>query len=179
MQPVHRDRASASRSAGEVGHVQPAGIDPGRAARDDATWAASRRITGIQLGAALGRLLLGVVEQPRARGLGGTDPLEVEQHRRGDHERSGEAAAAGLVGAGDEPDAERAIEREQLAARAPSGASATGAATGPGLGGRRAVGHISVDHSAAGHVGVGHRTVGVPARRTRARACRSGPAASR
>ena len=42
--------------------------------------------------------------------------LEVEQHRRGD-ERAGEAAPPGLVGAGDEAGAERAIEVEEPASR--------------------------------------------------------------
>ena len=47
------------------------------------------------------RVLLGVVERARARGPRATPRrLEVEQHRRGD-ERAGQAAAAGLVGAGD------------------------------------------------------------------------------
>ncbi len=81
--------------------MQAAGVDPRAHRETTATLVATRRITGIQLGPALGRLLLGVVQRPSARTSRGAEPLEVEQDRGGD-ERPGEAAPAGLVGAGDE-----------------------------------------------------------------------------
>ena len=54
--------------------------------------------------------------------------MEIEQHTGGD-EGAGERAASGLVGTGDEPDPEVAIESEELA-RGP------GAPAGPALGAR-------------------------------------------
>jgi len=78
-------------------------------------------------------VLLGVVELAERPHLAGSDRVEVEQHGGG-HERAGQAAAAGLVGAGDEPDAERTIESEQLAGGART-LLAAGRGSGP-VGGR-------------------------------------------
>ena len=89
---------------GEVRPVQAAPVDPARAARDDAT---RPRCAGRAERAPRGprRVLLGVVERAERADVAHAEALEVEQHRRGD-ERAGEAAAPGLVGAGDEADAE-------------------------------------------------------------------------
>ena len=75
------------------------------------------RITGYSAARPSGVCCLESLSDAQRAGLGGSDALQVEQHRGGD-ERSGEAAAAGLVGAGDEPDAEPAVEVQQ----APAGA---------------------------------------------------------
>ena len=70
-------------------------------------------------------MLLGVVQRAERAQLAGGERVVVEQHAGGD-ERSGEAAAPSLVGAGDEPKTEPAVEREQpfaavrAAARAPA-----------------------------------------------------------
>ena len=64
-------------------------------------------------------VLLGVVQRTEGAQLARGERVVVEQHARG-HERPGEAAAAGLVGARHEAHAEPAVEREQaLTARAP------------------------------------------------------------
>ena len=90
------------------------GVDPRSAARHDRDLGGDAEDHWKQLGARLVRLLLGVVERPERTNLGGPDRVEVEQHRGG-HERAGEAPAAGLVGAGDEPRLEGAVEPEQPA----------------------------------------------------------------
>ena len=78
---------------------------------------------------ALGRVLLRVVQAAQRAAVGQRQPLEVEQHR-GRHERPGQRAAAGLVGAGHVAAAELAVEGEQAAAAAlaPAGAGTRRAA---------------------------------------------------
>src|SRR5204863_817789 len=59
-----------------------------------------------------GGALLGVVELAEGAPIPEAEALEIDQHRGGD-QRTGERAAAGLVGAGHEAGAERAVEVEQ------------------------------------------------------------------
>ena len=99
--------------------MQPARVDPAHAARDDDDARGAAQHERVELLARLVRVLLGVVQRAQRAQLAGGERLVVEQHA-GRDERPGETAAAGLVGAGDEADAEAAVEREQpLAAAGP------------------------------------------------------------
>src|ERR687896_362073 len=90
-------------------------VDPADAARGDGDARGRAQHARIELLAHLGRVLLGVVERGERAQVRERQPLVVEQHGRR-HERAGEAAAARLVGPGDEADAEPAVEPEEAAA---------------------------------------------------------------
>ena len=76
------------------------------------TQAAARITLRVELLPLLGRLLLGVVEPRQGEALGTADPLEVDQHPRGE-QRPGQRAPPGLVHARHEAAAEGAVEAEQ------------------------------------------------------------------
>ena len=99
--------------------MQPAVVDAAHRARDDDDAPRAGEHARVERLARRVVVLLGVVERAERAQLARRQRVVVEQHRGGD-ERPGEAAAPGLVGAGDEPHAERAVEGEQaVAARAP------------------------------------------------------------
>ena len=81
------------------------------------TRSAARSTHGIELGPLLGVHLLGVVQAGEGAAVGVGERLVVDQHRRGD-QRAGEAAAAGLVGAGDPAAVEAAVEAKRRRVRA-------------------------------------------------------------
>ena len=70
MQPVAARPSKRVAERGEVRHVQAAGVDPGRAARHDRDLRGDAQDHREQLGARLGRLLLGVVERAERTDLG-------------------------------------------------------------------------------------------------------------
>ena len=79
------------------------------------TRAAMRRITGYSAARPSGVCCFESLSVPSARASRRTDAVEIEQDRRGD-QRAGQAAAAGLVGAGHEAHAQGPVEPEQPAA---------------------------------------------------------------
>ena len=111
----------------EVGLVQAARVDAAHAARDDDDPRGGAHHERVERLARLDGVLLGVVERAEQAQLARGQRLVVEQHP-GRHQRPGQAAATGLVGAGDQPEAEAAVEGEQppaaAARRARAGASA-------------------------------------------------------
>ena len=102
----------------EVRDVQPARVDPRRAAGHDRDSRREPEDQRVQLGSPLGRVLLGVVEGAQRADRARRQPLEVEQDSGGD-EGSGEAAATGLVGASHVADTKRPIKCEQPPASPP------------------------------------------------------------
>ena len=108
-------RRSTSRQRREVRHVQPALVDPAHAARRHRDLGGDPQDARVELLAPLLGVLLGVVQRGQRPQVGQPDPLVVEQHRGG-HQRPGQAAAPGLVGAGHEAAPERAVVGEQAAA---------------------------------------------------------------
>ena len=116
MQPSHATLESASRNAARFVMCSPRASIPGaqRDTIDDLR--GESQDDREQLRARLVGLLLGVVQRAEDTDLTGTDRVEVEQHRGG-HQRAGEAASPGLIGTGDEPHAQRAVELEQPASR--------------------------------------------------------------
>ena len=113
----------------EVGHVKAAGVDAAHAARDDGGRAGGPHHQRVELLAGLLGVLLGVVEARQRAPVRERQPLEVEQHGAS-HERSGQGAAARLVGSGDPARSDLPVEREQAPpavgsppAGAPGGAS--------------------------------------------------------
>ncbi len=87
---------------------------PAGAAHDDADPLGGAQHAGEELGPLLGVHLLGVVQAGEGAAIGVGERLVVDQHRGGD-QRSGEATAPGLVGAGDPAAAETAVEGEEPA----------------------------------------------------------------
>ena len=119
-------RSSASRERFDVGHVQAAAVDPGRRADHDADPRRRPQHAGEHLQPPLLGHLLGVVQAAEGAAVGVREALVVDQDRGGD-QRAGQAAAPGLVGAGDEAALQPAVEGEQAAAAgqpAPVAASA-------------------------------------------------------
>ncbi len=96
----------------EVRLVQAARVDPAHAARDDDDARRVRRTIGNSSSRASARVLLGVVQRAQRAQLARRQRVVVEQHACRD-ERPREAAASGLVGAGDQRHAEAAVEGEQ------------------------------------------------------------------
>ena len=119
----------------EVGLVQPAAVDAAHAARHDHRARRRPHHQRVELLAGLGGVLLRVVQAGERPAVREREPVEVEQDRGG-HERPGERAAAGLVGARHEAAADLAVEGEQAApvagARPPPAAAGLAAAVGPG-----------------------------------------------
>jgi hypothetical protein len=110
--------------------VQSVRIDAAHAARHDHGPGSRAHDEGVELlPACLGELLR-VVEARQRLPVGERQALEVEQDRRRE-QRSGEAAATGLVRTRDEAVAELAVEGEQPAAAAPGRAGALGGARYP------------------------------------------------
>jgi hypothetical protein len=149
--------------------VQATLVDALRAAGDDADLERRPQHDGIERLAALRGVLLGVVERRQRTDLPGAERVQVEQDG-GRHERPGQAAPAGLVRSGHEPDAEAAVVLDQP----PAGrALAPGGLAAGGGGGR---GHDRGDDGAGG----GRPVPGAPGPPPKGlRAGRSGPAASR
>jgi hypothetical protein len=114
---------------GEVGLVQAAAVDRAHAARDHVHAQGAAQDERVELLARLGGVLLGVVQGAQRAQLARGDRVVVEQHPGGD-QRAGEAAAPGLVRAGHQARAERAVESEQ--APAAGGALAGAAARAAG-----------------------------------------------
>ena len=106
--------------------MQAAAVDAARAARDDRDARGDPQHDRVERLARRLGVLLGVVEQREGADLARTETVVVEEHGRRD-QRAGQAAATGLVGAGDEPHAERAIVLEELAASAALAASSCAA----------------------------------------------------
>ncbi len=96
----------------DVGHVQAALVDAAGTAHHDADPLGGAQHAGEELGPLLGVHLLGVVQAGEGAAVGVGERLVVDQHRGGD-QRAGEAAAAGLVGAGDPAAVEAAVEGEE------------------------------------------------------------------
>ena len=92
--------------------MQAAIVDPAHAADDDAGPRRRPQDGGEHLLAPLRGHLLGVVQPGQRAAIGVREGLVVDQDRRGD-QRPRQAAAPGLVGAGDEAAAEAAVEGEQ------------------------------------------------------------------
>jgi len=162
---VARDADQRVAQRREVGLVQPTRVDPAHAARDDDHARGAAQHEREQLLSRLGRVLLGVVQRAQRAQLARGQHVVVEQHAGGD-ERTGQAAPASLVGAGDERHAEAPVKGEQ----APPAVAAARAAPGTG----RSVAAVRFANRCAARGGhVGHRAV------ARARGCRCGRAASR
>src|SRR5262249_31358721 len=110
---VDRDALEAAGERRDVGHMQPAAVDPGRATDRDSYAGGLLEHPRVERLALLGRLRLRVVEPgeraPRALALEG---VVVEQDARS-NQRARERAAPGLVGPGDEPRPVAAVEAEQ------------------------------------------------------------------
>ena len=102
---------------GEVGLVQAAAVDAAGAAGDDRDARGDPQHDRVERLARLFGVLLGVVEQRERADVARTEAVVVKEHGRRD-QRAGQAAATGLVGAGDEAHAERAVVLEELAASA-------------------------------------------------------------
>jgi hypothetical protein len=100
----------------EIADVEPAGVDRAHAAGDDRHLGRRLHDARVELLARGLGVLLGVVQARERAAVGQGQALEVEEDGGG-HERAREAAATGLVGAGDPAHAERAVELEQAAAR--------------------------------------------------------------
>jgi hypothetical protein len=98
--------------------VQAARVDARRAAGDDRGLGRDAQDDRKQLRAALGRVLLGVVQRPERADVAGRQALEVEQDR-GRDERPRQAATSSLVGPGYVTNVERAVEGEQAATGRP------------------------------------------------------------
>ena len=111
-----RRARSASRSAARFVRCSPRASIPRTQRETTATRAAVRITIGSSSSRASRVVLLGVVERAERAHLAHADALEVEQHG-GRDERPGEAAAPGLVGAGDEARADRAVEVARAAGR--------------------------------------------------------------
>ena len=121
--PGHRHPFEGARECLEVGDVQAPRVDSADAAdrdRDLRSRPDHHRVEGLAL---LGGALLGVVEVAEGAAIAHAEALVIEQNAGG-HQRPGERPAAGLVGAGDEPAAELAVELEQL--RGPAAAALGG-----------------------------------------------------
>src|SRR5437764_12167792 len=101
---------------GEVGDVEPTGVDATHAARDDAGARGCAQHERVELLATGLGLLLRVVEASERAALGQRQALEVEEHRGGD-ERARQRPPPRLVGTGYEAAPQRAVEREELATR--------------------------------------------------------------
>ena len=97
--------------------MQPARVDPAHAARHHDDPGGAAHDERVELLARLRGVLLGVVQRSQRAQLARGERVVVEQHA-GRDQRPGEAAAPGLVGAGDEAEAEAAVEREQPPAAA-------------------------------------------------------------
>ena len=107
-----RDGAERVAQCGEIGLVQAALVNPAHAAADDGDPCRAAQHEREELIASLAGVLLGVVERAQRPHLARADRLVVEHHGSR-HQRPGQASAAGLVGAGDEPHAKPAVKREQ------------------------------------------------------------------
>ena len=111
------ERREGPREQAQVGAVEAVAVDGGRA-RDQ-----HHHLVGLahdrlgDAGADVGREALRVVEVAERAAAARAEPLEVEAHRR-DDEGAREAAAAGLVGAGDAARAEPAVVGEEPCRRA-------------------------------------------------------------
>jgi hypothetical protein len=105
---------------GQVGLVQAAVVDAARTPRDDRDARGDAQHHRVQRLARLLGVLLGVVEQPERANLARAEALVVEEDRGGD-QRAGQTAPAGLVGPGDEAEAEGAVMLDELAPRAALG----------------------------------------------------------
>ena len=127
MQPGAATRASASRSACRLVACSPRASIPGAQRETMQTFAASRMITGYSSArpSAVCRL-----ESLSSRSARDCRPDRSAPGRTAPPRRPAAppGSLAGLVGAGDEPDAKRAVEAQELAARA-AGASSRAAAT--------------------------------------------------
>jgi hypothetical protein len=111
-----RDPQSASRSAARFVTCRPRSSMP-RTQREDHDGLLGRaQDDRVQRLAHLRRVLLGVVERRQRPALGERQRFDVEQDRRRD-QRAGQAAAPGLVGARDVPEAQLAVELEEPASR--------------------------------------------------------------
>jgi DNA invertase Pin-like site-specific DNA recombinase len=96
----------------EVRLVQPAGVDPADAARDDDDAGGAAQHQRVELLARETCVLLGVVQRLQRTQVADRQRVVVEQDARGD-ERPGERATPRLVSAGDEANAEATVEGEQ------------------------------------------------------------------
>jgi hypothetical protein len=109
----HGDSLEAARQRVEVGVVQAAGVDPAHAADRHRHPRHRPDHARVELLTLLGAALFGVVEHAERPAVAHRQPLVVDQHPGGD-QRPRERAAPGLIGAGDEPRAQLAVELEQL-----------------------------------------------------------------
>ena len=109
MQPSTATLVSASRSAARLVLCSPRASIPGAQRVTIETRAARLRITGYSAARPSGVCCLESLSSAQRPRLGGADAVEVKQHGGG-HQRAGQAAAPGLVGAGHEAHAEPAIE---------------------------------------------------------------------
>ena len=95
--------------------MQAVRVDAPRAPGHDCDAGGGAQHEWVQLLPAGLGVLLRVVEPGEGPARGERQPVEVEEDR-GRHERPGERASAGFVGASDEAALERPIEGEELAA---------------------------------------------------------------
>jgi hypothetical protein len=131
-----RDAEQRVAQRGEVGAVQAAAVDAAHAPRHRVDLDGGAQDEREQPLTGLDVVLLGVVQRAERADVGDRERLEVEEDGRGD-ERTGEAAAAGLVGPGDPADAQPAVELEQAPAGAALGLAAPPRGAGLGLRGGR------------------------------------------